>query len=215
MDHILNLFERYPPLLQTKAAVEEAFAVMRDSFKAGGKLLVCGNGGSAADAVHIAGELSKGFIKKRPLQKDALSALENSSRGILESAEARALKSSLQRGLPVIPLPAQGALLTAVINDLGADFMYAQQVCAFGKKEDVFLGVSTSGNAKNVVYASVTARAFGLKTIALTGKDGGALKKAADVCVIVPGDETYKIQEYHLPVYHALCLALEEYFFEC
>ena len=208
MDHILNLIIRYPELAPIRGRIEEALRVLRECFEKGGKLLVCGNGGSAADASHLCGELVKGFIKKRPLPAGFNARFSNAPE------EVRAdLLGALQQGLPAIALGEAGAALSATINDNGARFMYAQQVCALGRTNDVFLGISTSGNAQNVVYAAYTARAFGLKTIALTGNTGGALAKIAGLSIVVPETETYKIQEYHLPIYHALCLALEEGFF--
>ncbi|MDR1231005.1 MAG: SIS domain-containing protein, partial [Spirochaetaceae bacterium] len=152
------------------------------------------------------------FVKKRPLPPEIQSRFDAVPEPIRSG-----LAHGLQQGLPAFSLSAQEALLTAIINDsgIGKELMYAQQVCVFGRKGDVFLGISTSGNAKNVQYAAITARAFGLGVIALTGETGGELAKIADVAICVPARETYKIQEYHLPVYHAICLALEERFFSC
>jgi D-sedoheptulose 7-phosphate isomerase len=208
MDHILNLIIRYPSLAPVRGRLEEALRILRQCFDRGGKLLVCGNGGSAADASHLCGELVKGFVKKRPLPANFSARFSTAPEDIRAD-----LLESLQQGLPAIALGEAGAAVSATVNDNGARFMYAQQVCALGRPHDVFLGISTSGNAENVVYATYTARAFGLKTIALTGGSGGELAKIAGLAIIVPETETYKIQEYHLPVYHALCLALEEGFF--
>ena len=217
MDHILNLVTRFPALAGIQDSITEAFCVMRNSFASGGKMLICGNGGSAADSGHIAGELLKGFIKQRSLPPEDGERLAAAAAGLGEKAAtaAAALQAKLQRGLPAVSLCDMGAPLSAVINDTGAEFMYAQLVYALGKSGDVLLAISTSGRSKNVVYAALAARAFGLKTIALSGRTGGELAKICDVAIIVPEDETYKIQEYHLPVYHALCLALEEHFFIC
>ena len=179
-------------------ALDRAVEIMIEAYKKGGKLLVCGNGGSASDSAHIVGELVKGFLKKRPLPAEWDAAMDH---------------LPLQMGLPAIDLTAQGAVIAAVVNDLGGELMYAQQVNALGKPGDVFLGISTSGNAKNVQYAAITAKAKGMKVIGLTGKTGGAMDKIADVNMIIPCNETYQIQELHLPVYHCLCLMLETYFF--
>jgi D-sedoheptulose 7-phosphate isomerase len=190
---------------------------MRKCFASGGKMLVCGNGGSAADSAHITGELLKGFVSERPLpaaEKERLAEAASGLGGTAQTAAA-ALQAKLQQGLPAVSLCDMSAPLTAVINDNGAEFMYAQLVYALGKIGDVLLAISTSGGSKNIVYAALAARAFGLKTVALSGKTGGELAKISDAAIIVPEDETYKIQEYHLPVYHALCLALEEHFFIC
>jgi D-sedoheptulose 7-phosphate isomerase len=213
MDHILNLITRYPALECIHHQVTRAVGILENCYRKNGKLLVCGNGGSAADADHIAGELNKGFVKKRALDMSARKRFD-----FAPEPARTALLERLQRGLPAIPLTGMNAALSAVINDNGAEFMYAQMVHALCKEGDVFLGISTSGSAKNVVYACITAKAFGLSTIALsgggTGKDaGGALAQICDVSICVPETETYKIQEYHVPVYHAICLELEERFF--
>jgi D-sedoheptulose 7-phosphate isomerase len=172
-------------------------------------LLVCGNGGSAADAEHIVGELMKGFVKRRPLPNDVAEKLKNVDNDI-----GKYLGENLQQGLPAIALHTHTALSTACMNDIDGNIIYAQQVYGYGSEKDILLGISTSGNAKNVLYAMIAARAKGLKTIALTGGTGGEMKRHADVAIIVPETETYKIQELHLPVYHTLCLMIEEYFFK-
>ncbi len=168
-------------------------------FSAKGKLLVCGNGGSAADCGHITGELLKGFLKKRPVP------------AALRAAVPAAV--GLQCGLPAIDLTAQAPALTAIANDLGGDAVYAQQVLAYGAPGDVLLGISTSGNAANVCLAMQVARARGLVTIALTGRSGGALAGQCDILLNVDADETPRVQELHQPLYHALCAAVEEHFF--
>jgi D-sedoheptulose 7-phosphate isomerase len=181
---------------------------MEKSLSAHNKILVAGNGGSAADADHIVGELMKGFVKKRPLSAGFVSALE-----ALDKEEAAYLAPRLQCGLPAIALSSHAALMTATLNDVNGDLIYAQQVCGYGNAGDVFMGISTSGNAKDIFYAMLTAKAQGLKTIALSGGTGGRLARLADVAIIAPETETYKIQELHLPMYHTLCLMLEEHFF--
>lgn len=197
-----TLLERVPSLNVCEKEIERAYQVLIGSFEAGGKLLLCGNGGSAADCDHIAGELMKGFLKKRPLD-DALK----------EKLGDPDMASRLQRGLTVMNLCAPSALLSAISNDIGADIIYAQQVIASGRKEDVLIGISTSGNSENVLKAVKAAKALGMKTIGLTGLTGGALLEHCDVTIRVPESETYKIQELHLSVYHALCAMVEEYFF--
>ncbi|GHV12775.1 hypothetical protein FACS189491_06430 [Spirochaetia bacterium] len=208
MDYLQQLIKRYPVLDSIRDDIAAAYRILEESFEAGGKLLVAGNGGSAADADHIVGELMKGFVKKRPLPASFLSRLEEISPDC-----APRIGPVLQQGLPAIALSAHTALSTAYINDVGADTLYAQQVYGYGNEGDVFLGISTSGNSNNILYAALTAKAGNMKTIALSGGSGGALTKAADAAIIVPETETYKIQELHLPIYHALCLMLEEHFF--
>ena len=208
MKHIDNFLERYPRLEQAKGDIEKAFDILKDSFAGGCKLLIAGNGGSAADAEHITGELMKTFAKKRKLPDSFISEICKVDTEISDYIVPR-----LQPGLPAIALGSHISLNTACLNDIDGNIIFAQQVYGYGKEGDVFFGISTSGNAKNVLYAAGVARAKKLKVIALTGADGGKLKSFADVCICVPETETYKIQELHLPVYHLLCLMLEEHFF--
>ena len=182
--------------------------MMRDSFLKGGKLLLCGNGGSAADSDHIVGELMKSFCAKRKIKPELQSRLQE-----LYGEEAEYFTKHLEQGLPAISFSSQAALHTAFSNDQDEALFYAQCLLGYGKKEDILFGISTSGNAKNVGYALKLAKAMGVKSILLTGKDGGAGKDLADLSIIVPSGETYQIQELHLPIYHALCLALEDRFF--
>ena len=181
---------------------------MRDSYERGGKLLLCGNGGSAADSDHIVGELMKAFCSKRKIKPELQSRLQE-----LYGEEAEYFTKHLEQGLPAISFSSQTALHTAFSNDQDEALFYAQCLLGYGKKEDVLFGISTSGNAKNVGYALKLAKAMGVKSILLTGKDGGAGKDLADLSIIVPSGETYQIQELHLPIYHSLCLMLEQYFF--
>ena len=209
MDYIKELIERYPALAVCEKDIRAAASAIIDSYKAGGKLIVAGNGGSAADSDHITGELLKSFVKKRkPEQKflDALSAIDSDTGSYLSD--------KLQGSLPAIALTNNSALMTASLNDVDGNVLFAQQVMGFGKKGDVFLGISTSGNSKDVIYALAVAKALGVKTVALTGKTGGKCKAVADISIVVPENETFKIQEFHLPVYHALCLTIEEYFWK-
>lgn len=205
--YIKELVERYPVLKVCEKEIRQAGEALISSYEKGGKLLACGNGGSCADSDHICGELLKSFVKKRNPEKEFLAELSK-----IDSDTGAYLSDKLQGSLPAISLCNQGALMTASLNDVDGNVMFAQQVMGFGKKEDVFLGISTSGNSKDVVYAAVVAKAKGLKTIGLLGKDGGKLKNLCDISIVVPEKETFKIQELHLPVYHALCLMVEEHF---
>lgn len=198
---IAFLLKRYPVLEPCGNDVQRAVDVLEATFRRGGKLLLCGNGGSAADADHIAGELLKGFCSKRPLKRDARERLGES------------LAGQLQDALPAISLHSLGAINAAWLNDCDPYYGYAQLVWGLGAQGDALLGISTSGNSKNVGFAMETARAKGLATIGLSGATGGKLKTLADVCICVPENATFKIQELHLPVYHAICLALEDIFF--
>ncbi len=186
----------------------KAYDLLEASYSNGRKLLVCGNGGSASDSEHIVGELMKEFKLKRKVYSDQASALK-----AIDPELGQVLADNLQGALPAICLTGHSSLTTAFMNDANADLVFAQQVNGYGKPGDVFLGISTSGNSKNVLYAAVNAKAKGLKVIGLTGAKENKLMKYADVCIRVPETETYKIQEYHLPVYHCLCLMLEKEFF--
>lgn len=203
-----TLVERYPALNECQSSIALAYTILKTSYDADGKLLVCGNGGSCADAEHIVGELMKGFRRKR-----AVSPAFAEKLCAVNGEDGAALAANLEGGLPAIALGAHTALNTAFANDKNADMIFAQEVMGYGRAGDVLLGISTSGNSKNVIYALETARAKGMKTIVLTGKDGGKAVQYADAAIIVPSNETYKIQEYHLPIYHALCLMLEETYF--
>lgn len=204
-----ELMRRYPVLEPVKDRIQAAYKILETCYEDGGKLLIAGNGGSAADAEHIVGELMKGFVKRRPLSEEMKRALVAA-----DPERGARLAERLQGGLPAIALSGHAALSSAFANDVDGTLSYAQQVNGYGEAKDVFLGISTSGNAENVMYAAVTAKARGMKVLGLTGKDGGKLAKIADAAIIVPERETYKIQELHLPIYHALCLMLEDRFYE-
>ena len=208
MKHIDLLVERYPSLEVVKEDIIAAYLLMEKSYENGGKLLVAGNGGSAADAEHIVGELMKGFKNSRKPTSDFADKLiaENHELGTI-------LAANLHGVLPAIALDGHPALSTAYMNDCEPFLCFAQQVNGYGKAGDVFLGISTSGNSKNVLYAATTAHAKGLRVIGLTGVKGGKLEHMSDVCIKVPQTETYMIQELHLPIYHCLCLMLEDKFF--
>lgn len=209
MKHIDLLVERYPSLKSAKNDIVAAYLLLEESYERGGKLLVAGNGGSAADAEHIVGELMKGFKLPRKSEADFAEKLvaENQELGSV-------LAENLQGALPAIALDGHLALSTAYMNDCEPLLCFAQQVNGYGKAGDVFLGISTSGNSKNVLFAAITAHAKGLKVIGLTGAKDSKLKDMSDVCIKVPQTETYMIQELHLPIYHCLCLMLEDRFFE-
>ena len=179
-------------------ALDRAIEIMIDSYKNGGKLLVCGNGGSASDSAHIVGELVKGFLKKRPLPDTWDEAMDH---------------LPLQMGLPAIDLTAQGAVIAAVVNDLGGELMYAQQVMAYANPGDVIIGITTSGNAQNVILALRAAKMKGATCIGLTGKGGGKLKQYCDVLIESGETETYKVQEEHIRLYHEFCARVEAAFF--
>jgi len=208
MAYVEELIDRYPRLEPVKESVIQAYEVLRECFSSGHKLLAAGNGGSAADSEHIVGELMKGFVKRRQVPEEMARKMEE-----IDREAGKELAGKLQGGLPAIALTGHPGLSTAFLNDVDGLMVYAQQVYGYGQEGDVFLGISTSGNAANVYYGLVAAKAKGMKVIGLTGKDGGKLGKNADTAIIVPEQETYKIQELHLPVYHTLCLMLEEYFF--
>ena len=199
--HIARLIERRPGLAPHCETVEQAFAALRNCYQAGGKLLLCGNGGSAADADHWAGELLKGFARKRPLPPADQTRFPSG------------IGAKLQGALPAIALTGFPALSTAFANDVDPELIFAQLVWGLGRPGDVLVGISTSGNAANVCAAMETARARGLLCLGLTGQGGGRLAPLCDICIRAPATETYLIQEYHLPIYHCLCLMLEDCFF--
>lgn len=206
--HINTLIERYPKLEGARQSIIDAYLIMEECYENGGKLLIAGNGGSAADSEHIAGELMKRFKIQRPVCDEYAQRLME-----IDSERGTELAKNLECSLMAIPLVAHEALSTAYINDVDGYGVFAQQLFGFGRKGDVFLGISTSGNSKNIMNATVVARASGIKVIGLTGANGGELAMVADVAVKVPETETYMIQELHLPIYHCWCLMLEDRFF--
>ena len=202
-----KLIKTFPALSVCLPDIQRAFETLRDTYTGGKRVYVCGNGGSAADSLHITGELMKGFLKKRPVTLSPEIALKLSP-----ETKAR-MESQLQAALPCHSLMAETALLTAISNDVSAEMVFAQQVYGYGKPGDCLIAISTSGSAANVCLAAELAGAMGLRTLGLTGRGGGKLAGLCGVSVRVPADETPLIQELHLPVYHALCAALEEGFF--
>jgi len=204
-ESVLNeLVERYPQLLSRKSEIARAADTLISCFRQGGKLLLCGNGGSSSDSDHIAGELLKGFEHKRPLSgklKNNLIKVDK-ERGLY-------LSEMLQKGLPAISLSAHTGLITAVANDTDADLIYAQQVISFGKPGDILMALSTSGNSHNIIDAIVTARSIGITVIGLTGESGGKIGRMCDILINVPEKKTAFVQELHLPVYHTICRIVE------
>ena len=202
--HIDTLIERIPRLLGCRQDINDAYVLLKKAYSNNRKLLVCGNGGSASDSEHIVGELMKEFRLKRKVYVNQAEAMK-----AIDPEMGQILAENLQGALPAICLTGHSALTTAFMNDANADLIFAQQVNGYGKPNDVFLGISTSGNSKNVLYAAITAKSKGLSVIGLTGEAESRLSEIADVCIKVPETETYKIQELHVPVYHCLCLMLE------
>lgn len=199
IDKIVN---ETPALLPCREVMEKIAQKIVKMHRAGGKLLLCGNGGSASDCEHISGELLKGFLSKRPLCEDELSGLDGE------------IRAKLQRGIGAVPLTSLSALSTAFANDVEPSLIFAQSVFALGQKNDILLGLSTSGNSKNVVAALKVAKAMGIFTVAMTGESGGEMKKIADLTLAVPETETYKVQQLHLPAYHAICAEVERLLFD-
>ncbi|SFS65732.1 SIS domain-containing protein [Paenibacillus sp. BC26] len=206
--NIQAMVDKYPELQVCAGETEQACQLLIGSFRNGGKLLVCGNGGSASDSEHIVGELMKGFMSKRPIPSEFRTTLNE-----LFPDEGLYIADRLQGTLPAISLVSHTAFMTAFANDVSAETVFAQQVYGYGNKGDVLIGLSTSGNSPNVVRAVQVAKALGMHTIGMTGSDGGRLKSLCDVSIRVPYERTLDIQERHLPVYHAICLAIEEVFF--
>lgn len=202
---LAELFERYPALRDIEEDIVKAESMMLETYHSGGKILACGNGGSCSDANHIVGELMKGFLLKRPMTAETREKFESAL-----GAEAEDFAKKLQRGIPAIALDAANALFTAYANDVDADYAYAQLVFGYAKENDMLIGISTSGNSKNVVNAMKAAKALGIKTLGLTGARESKLSALADYTIRVPETETFKVQEYHLPVYHYLCAIVEE-----
>ncbi len=202
--HIFDgLFLRYPCLKKCKEDIQNAFSAMAESIGNGSKILCCGNGGSAADCDHFVGELMKGFLKKRPLSAEEKQKFNDSF-----------VADNLQKGMPAISLCAHSALMTAFENDAVPSLVFAQQVYAYAKENDILLCLSTSGNSENIVYAAQAAKAAGITAIAVTGEKESKLSEICDICIKLPETETFKIQELTLPVYHCIAAMLEDYFFE-
>ena len=208
MTRIEQLISTYPKLQACAPQIQAGFQILHTCYQDGGKVLTCGNGGSAADAEHIVAELMKGYLLKRSIAEEMRARLRS-----ISLQETGYIADHLQGALPAISLVSQNALVSAIANDTAADMVFAQQVYGYGREGDTLIGLSTSGNSRNVIHAVEVARVLGLHTIAFTGPTGGALKSLCDVCICVPGESTPAIQEHHLPIFHVLCAMLEEEFF--
>lgn len=206
--YLKQLLERYPKLKESAQPIQAAAETMIKCFRQGGKLLVCGNGGSAADCEHIVGELMKAFLLRRYLEPEQQAKIKK-----MYPEDADYLICNLQRALPAISLVSQTALMTAFGNDVSADMIFAQQVLSYGKPGDVLLAISTSGNSRNIIYAAQIAKIKGVAVLSLMGQGNGRLKDYSDIAIRVPSKITYEIQEYHLPVYHCLCACAENELF--
>ena len=203
-----ELLNRFPTLEECKNEIEKAVDSIIKCYENGGKILLCGNGGSCADCDHIVGELMKGFLKLRPLNDEKKEQMKKNCNLVDDE-----LLSKLQCGLPAIAIPSITALNSAFCNDVDPELVYAQPLMALAKPNDILIGISTSGNSKNVYGAVKVAKALGIEIIGLTGKTGGKLKEIADICICAPETETFKIQELHLPIYHYICAKIESHFF--
>ena len=207
MSKIFNaLYDKYPKISNCKTDIEKAFQCLTNTYDNGGKVLICGNGGSAADSEHIVGELMKGFNLKRelsPSEKAVFSKYEN----------GQYIANNLQKALPAISLVSQTSLITAFANDVAADMLFAQQVYGYAKKNDTLIALTTSGDSQNIINAARVAEALGCNVLSITGSGGGKIKDNSTVCIRLPADSPYEVQEYTLPLYHALCAALEERYF--
>lgn len=208
-EFLKKLIDRHPELEQNAGAIERAFTMICNSLEKNGTLFLCGNGGSAADAEHMAGELLKGFMKKRPLPAAVKKRYEEQF-----GPDGLEIASKLQGGIKAVALTSHPAFATAFLNDVDGSLIYAQQLNALGSAGDILLGISCSGNAENVRKAMIVARMKGIGTILLTGSGSGSCVKTADCIISTPCRETFMIQEYHLPVYHTLCMMLEDYFYD-
>lgn len=206
---ICDFFDTHVELLAIKDSILKVCEILTKVYEQGGKVLICGNGGSSADADHIVGELMKGFLLKRPIKK------EMKQRFVTQfGEEGKYIAERLQSGLPAISLNTQTAFMSAFSNDVDPQLVYAQQVMGYSQKGDILIGISTSGNAKNIVNAFMTAKTVGITCIGLTGKNGGKLSQIGDRCIIVPEQETYRIQEYHVLIYHLICAYIESEMFD-
>ena len=207
MNILEELIDRYPKLSEQKDNIWNSFELLKNTYENGNKLLVAGNGGSGSDSNHIVGELMKSFEKKRKIPAEIYEKIKSNKKYGNELAD------SLEGALRAISLNNHESLNTAFLNDVNPCATFSQQIIGYGDKNDVFLGISTSGNSKNIVMAAITAKAMGLKVIALTGNKSSDLEELADITIKAPETRTFKVQEYHLPIYHCLCLMLEDYFF--
>ncbi|MDB4085548.1 SIS domain-containing protein [Amylibacter sp.] len=203
--HIIKLISHYPELDNQIQNIKKAIRLLHDCYKSNTTIYTCGNGGSASDAEHIVGELMKGFALKRELSLSEVASFEN-----LYSESGKDICKNLQQGIPAISLVSNAALTTAILNDLDPAYLFAQQVYSLGKKGDVLIAISTSGNSRNVINAAKVALAKEISVVSLTGNSGGELNTHSTITIKAPSNDVARIQEYHLPIYHCICLALEE-----
>jgi D-sedoheptulose 7-phosphate isomerase len=208
-EHLERLVERCPELSAHSTSIVDAYQLLIECFTAGHTLFVGGNGGSCSDAEHIVGELQKGFLSKRPIPASDAEKLR-----AVDAEHGARLASTLQAGVKALSLTAHGGVMTAVTNDMGGEYVMAQALYALASEGDVLMGISTSGNAANVLLACDVARVKGMRVIGLTGREGGALGRVCDVCIKAPASDTFRIQEYHVPIYHTLCAMVEQFLFE-
>ncbi len=201
---MIDLYTHFPELESARESIEHAYAMLKETYLAGGKIMLCGNGGSCSDCEHIVGELMKGFLSMREPDEETKAKLKEKF-----PEDAEYFSKNLQRGIPAVSLAAHAGVMTAFVNDVTADMVYAQMVYAMGKEADLVWGISTSGNSKNVVNAMKMASALGIKTLGMTGEKDSKLSAICDETIRAPHGETYRIQEYHLPIYHYLCAKLE------
>ena len=204
-----EMITRYPALDSCRNDIIKACRAIINCYQHQGKLLLCGNGGSCSDADHMVGELMKSFLKRRPIEDD----LQKSLRSVSPD-RGEVIAKGLQKGLPAISLNAHAALFSAISNDMNPSLVFAQQIEGYGKKRDVVIALSTSGNSPNIIDAVITAKAKGMLVIGLTGQSGGKIKPYCDIAICVPATDTPEVQEFHLPVYHAICKIVENSFFK-
>ncbi len=206
---MIDLYGHFPELKACKESIENAYQMLKDTYLSGGKILLCGNGGSCSDCEHIVGELMKGFLSRREPDAETKAKLNEKF-----PEDSQYFTDHLQRGIPAVSLAAHTGVMTAFVNDVTADMVYAQLVYGMGKENDLVWGISTSGNSKNVVNAVKVASALGIKTLGMTGEKDSKMSAVCDVTIQAPHHETYRIQEYHLPIYHYLCAKLEQELFD-
>lgn len=211
-----ELMQDYPQLEYLRKDIVLGVETLVSAFTNGNKVLTCGNGGSASDSEHIVGELMKGFILPRKLTHEQVKMIDDTK--LFESDDsvggATDFADKLQQGLPAISLVSQTALMTAFLNDVSADMLFAQQVFVYGQKGDILIALSTSGNSQNVVNAAIAAKSKGMQVISFTGEKESKLSRMSDITFMVPSTKTFKIQEYHLPIYHAVCSMVESLIFD-
>ncbi len=203
-----NLIGKYPELSELRDSIDKVSGIIIKCYTAGGKLLICGNGGSSSDSCHLAGELMKSFERKRPLDVSFKERLAD-----ISASRGKYLAEKLEHGLPAISLSAHTSLITAICNDIDPQLIFAQQIMGYGEEKDVLLAISTSGNSKNIIDACITARAMNITVVGITGRSGGEMKEYCNILINVPREQTASVQELQLPVYHAICRIVEEYFY--